>query len=140
MGLHPNDFADPGNTPNQGEYIVLDSGRLLSEVPVGYLVAFNNDDYYNKLNREGYDWPREVALKTGVDQFDAWGMSPSSGQTAASIINRLYNEYNDGIPWWPQLPSDHFVPGFQGLAWYINIPMIGQMIFNERTGQTPPPQ
>jgi Fibronectin type III domain len=124
----------------QGNLLVQYPAKApLSGVPEGYYVVFENKANYIEFRRDhgltALNWNREVTIKTGADQFDGWGMIPSAGHSELQVVTRLMNEYNAGLGDGKIGLTD--VPGFTS-AYFIDIPKVAQMIFNERTGQTAP--
>jgi hypothetical protein len=136
LGLHPSDFAVGG----QGNYRVFwPSQRPLGTIPNGYLVNFDNNSQYPAYQSGA--WANEFAIKTGADAFVGWGIVRNGNWTVvlndAGMKQELCDQFNDDLwPWQKINVAD--VPGYAGpthMAWFLNIPLLAQMIFNLRTGQ-----
>jgi hypothetical protein len=106
-------------------------------------------DWANLMNAPGCwngMWKNENVIVIDPGNV-GWGLQadstyfgwPIGTQSYSHWLETLAEEYDKPIPWWDlwsTVNSDE-VPGYVGQSWWLNIPMLGQKIFNMRTGATP---
>lgn len=132
LGMHPNDLGVAGASENKLQYLATGS---LASVPTGYLVNFDNTPLWNTYLLSG-PWGNEFAIKTGNDKYVPWGVFPDSERTEVAVKNALLEKFNDQVSYFYKVGIKD-IPGFQGMAWTVNMATFAQKIFNLRTGQTP---
>jgi hypothetical protein len=120
----------------QSSYCVERSIANNNSVPLQSLQPGYWALFMNAPNCPVQIWQAENVIVTGADTYFGW---PYGQQSYAWWQAELKRQFNKGVPlalFEQGLWTTRNI-GYKGTSWFLNIPKLGQMIFNMRTNQTP---
>jgi hypothetical protein len=116
-----------------------------TDTPLGQLKAGDWAGFDNVPGMMGPDaiWSFENVIKTGPDTYAGWGRPGVHPYVWwKTELKTIYNAGSQ-IVWGFFMTRPYVdlkdIPGYQGEAAFLNVPKLGQKIFEMKTGQAPPP-
>ncbi|MDZ4850143.1 MAG: fibronectin type III domain-containing protein [Pirellulaceae bacterium] len=141
LGIKPRDFFSYSSlqwphTPALSPYMTNRQVTLSGLQPGDWARFWNNGNYRVVQGNRAMFGSENVIVVGNGSMYFGWCEKPQT-LSYTGWLQQLRDEYNRGLGWWDRIGTKDVEGYSANTAGFINIPKIGQMIFNLRTGQAP---